>query len=207
MANINAPKGFIPVRHMNGSPWNGLTKYFLIPSSDATAIFVGDLVKHAGSSGAAGTVVSGVDCEGIPTAALATAGTTGQDLLGPVVGFLVDPTNLAQKYRLASTARIALVCVDPSVVFEVQEDAVGSNLAATDIGSNIPYTTTSGNTSTGVSKMEIDSSAVATTSTLPFKIVGLVKRPDVAFGTSSTDHAKFEVVMNTGLYMPNVAGV
>lgn len=207
MANINAPKGFIPVRHMNGSAWNGLTKMFLIPSSDATAVFVGDLVKHAGSSGAAGTVVSGVDCEGIPTATLATAGTTGQDLLGAVVGFLVDPTNLALKHRAASTARLALVCTDPSVVYEVQEDAVGSNLAAGDIGSNIPYTTTAGNATTGVSKMEIDSSAIATTSTLPFKVVGLVKRPDVAFGLASTDHAKFEVVLNTGLFMPNVAGV
>lgn len=207
MANINAPKGFVPVRHMNGAPWNGQTKMFLIPSSDGTAVFVGDLVKLAGSAGAAGTVVSGLDCEGMPTAAIASAGTTGQDLLGPVVGFLVDPTNLTLKYRAASTNRIALVCVDPSVVYEVQEDAVGSNIAAADIGLNVPYTTTAGNTTTGVSKMEIDSSAVATTSTLPFKLLGLVKRPDVAFGTASTDHAKFEVMLNTGIYMPNVAGV
>ena len=207
MANINAPKGFIPVRHLHGSSWNGETKMYLIPSTDATAVFVGDLVKMAGSSGAAGTVVAGLDCEGMPTAALATAGTTGQDLLGAVVGFLVDPTNLAQKYRLASTNRIALVVVDPTVVYEVQEDAVGSNLAAGDVGSNIPYTTTAGSTTTGVSKMEIDSSAIATTSTLPFKVLGLVKRPDVAFGLASTDHAKFEVMLNTGIMMPNTAGV
>ena len=207
MANINAPKGFVPVRHMNGSPWNGQTKMFLIPSSDGTAVFVGDLVKHAGGAGSAGTVVAGMDCEGMPTCAIASAGTTGQDLLGPVVGFLVDPTALDKKYRVASTARIALVCVDPTVVYEVQEDAVGANIAAADIGLNVPYTTTAGSTTTGVSKMEIDSSAVATTSTLPLKLLGLVKRPDVAFGLASTDHAKFEVMLNTGLYMPNVAGV
>jgi len=207
MANINAPKGFVPVRHLNGSAWNGLTKEFLIPSSDATAVFVGDLVKHAGGAGAAGTIVNGQDCEGMPTAALATAGTTGQDLLGAVVGFLPDPTALQTKHRAASTNRIALVCIDPTVVYEVQEDAVGSNLAAADIGLNIPYTTTAGSSTTGVSAMEIDSSAKATTSTLPVKILGLVKRPDVAFGLASTDHAKFEVMLNTFLYAPNVAGV
>ena len=207
MANINAPKGFVPIRHMDGSPWNGQTKMFLIPSSYGTAVFVGDLVKLAGSSGAAGTVVAGMDCEGMPTAIIASAGTTGQDLLGPVVGFLVDPTNLTLKHRAASTNRIALVCVDPTVIYEVQEDAVGSNIAAGDIGSNVPYTTTAGNTTTGVSKMEIDSSAVATTNTLPLKLLGLVKRPDVAFGLASTDHAKFEVMLNTSVYAPNVAGV
>jgi len=45
MANINAPKGFIPVRHLTGSPWNGQVTPAFVPSSDATAIYVGDAVK------------------------------------------------------------------------------------------------------------------------------------------------------------------
>lgn len=206
MANIDAPKGFVPIRHLNGSPWNGQTRAFLIPSTDATAVFVGDLVKIAGSAGTAGTVVNGLDCEGMQTCALATASTTGQDLIGAVVGFLPDPTALSNKYRLASTNRIALVAADYDVVYEVQEDAVTSNLAAADVGLNIPYSTTAGNTTTGVSKMAIISNSKATTSTLPLKILGLVKRPDVAFGLASTDKAKFEVMLNTSIYAPNVAG-
>jgi hypothetical protein len=206
MANVNAPKGFVPVRHLNGSPYNGQFELFYIPASDATAVFVGDIVKQAGSAGTAGTVVAGMDVEGMATVALATAGTTGQDIVGVVRGFLVDPTDLTKKHRAASTDRIALVITDPSVVYEVQEDAVGSNIAAGDIGLNVPYTTTAGSATTGVSKMEIDSSAVATTSTLPFKIIGLTKKVGNAFGTASTDHAKFDVVLNTGIRMPNVAG-
>jgi hypothetical protein len=206
MANVNAPKGFVPVRHLNGSPYNGQFELFLIPSSDGTAVFVGDLVKAAGSAGTAGTVVAGMDCEGMPTAALATAGTTGQDLLGAVRGFLVDPTNLALKHRAASTNRVAMVVTDPTVIYEAQEDAVGANIAAADIGLNAPYTTTAGNATTGVSAMEIDSSAVLGTATLPLKILGLTKKVGNAFGTASTDHAKFDVMLNTGLRMPNVAG-
>src|SRR6478609_3058296 len=155
MANINAPKGFVPVRHLSGAPYNGQFELFLIDSGDATAIFVGDLVKVAGSAGVAGQVVAGMDVEGMPTAILASAGTTGQDLLGAVRGFLVDPTDLTKKHRAASTSRVAMVVTDPTVVYEVQEDAVTSNLAAADIGLNVPYSTTAGNATTGVSKMEI----------------------------------------------------
>ncbi len=207
MANIDAPKGFVPVRHTDGAPYNGMTRVYLIPSTDATAVFVGDLVKLAGGAGAAGTVVAGQDCEGIPTVTLATAGTTGQDLVGAVVGFLVDPTNLTQKYRLASTNRIALVCADTDVIYEAQEDAVTSNIGAADIGKNVAYSTTAGNTVTGVSKMALVSNSKALTATLPLKIIGLVKRPDVAMGLSATDKAKYEVMLNTGVYMQNVAGV
>jgi len=47
-----------------------------------------------------------------------------------------------------------------------------------------------------LSAYSLDSSATATTSTYPFKLLGLVKRPDNALGLSSTDLAKFEVVLN-----------
>jgi hypothetical protein len=207
MANVNAPKGFVPVRHLNGSAYNGQFELFLVPSSDATAVFVGDIVKIAGGAGAAGTVVAGMDCEGMGTVALATAGTTGQDIAGVVRGFLPDPTSLQTKHRAASTARVALVVTDPTVIYEVQEDAVGSNIAAADIGLNVPYTTTAGSATTGNSQMEIDSSAIATTNTLPVKILGLSKKVGNAFGTASTDHAKFDVMLNTGARMPNIAGV
>lgn len=209
MANTSNPRGFEPRRHLNGSPWNGQVTEMLIPASDATAVFVGDLVKIAGSSGAAGTVVNGRDCEGMPTVALATAGTTGQDLAGVVVGFLPSVTSLETKYRAASTDRIALVCTDPTVVYEVQEDAVGSVLANTSVGLNAPYTTTAGSTTTGLSKMALDSSAAATTATLPLKIIGLSKVTGNAWNTAGagSDPARVDVILNTGAYLPNVAGV
>lgn len=209
MANLNAPSGFKPKRHLSGAPWNGMTQYFLIPSSDATAVFVGDLVKGAGTSGTAGTFVNGVNCEGLPAAILASAGSTGQDLLGAVTGFLPDQNNLMTKHRVASTNRIAMVCTDPTVVYEAQADEVGSALAATDVQANVAYINAAGSTTTGISAQMVDSSTVATTNTLPLKIVGFVIRPDNAINTggAGTDQAKVEVILNTGLYMPNVAGL
>ena len=205
MANVMAPKGFVPVRHLSGQPYNGGHQLFLIDSGDGTAVGIGDLVKQAGAAGSAGQVVHGMDAEGIPTAIIASAGTTGLDLLGPVIGFLADPTNInPPQYRTASTSRIAMVCTDRSVVYEVQEDADTTPLTKLEVGLNIPYTTTSLNTATGISKMAIDSSAAATTSTLPFKIVGLTKRVGNAFNTggSLVDAATFDVVMNTYADMP-----
>lgn len=209
MANTDRQAGFKPVRHLDGTPWNGAVREFLIPSGDSTAVFVGDLVKHGGTSGAAGTVVAGIDVEGMPTAALATAGTSGQDLLGVVVGFSPNPDSLTTRHRAASTNRIAYVCVDRSVVYEAQEDGATTPIAQASIGLNAAYTTTAGNATTGQSKMEIDSDSVATTATLPLKIVGLSKRVDNALNTggAGTDKAKFEVILNTGYFMPNIAGV
>lgn len=208
MANVNRPQGLRPLRHVDGSAWNGAVMPFLIPSSDGTAVYVGDLVKNQGAAAAAGTVVNGMDCEGMWQAIRISGGTTGQDVLGVVVGFLPDPTNLMTKHRAASTNRIALVCVDPTVVYECQEDADTTPIAAASVGLNAAITTTAGSATTGLSGMEIDSTSVATTATLPLKVLGLVKRPDNAFNTggSGTDKAKFEVMLNTGAFMPNTAG-
>lgn len=207
MANAIAPKGFVPVRHLNGSPWNGQTEAFLIDSGDSTAVFVGDLVKQAGSAGVAGQVVNGMDVEGMPTVILAAGGTSGQDIVGVVVGFLPNFNSPMTKHRLASESRVALVCTDPSVVYEVQEDAVGSNVVAANIGLNASFTTTAGNATTGVSKQALDSSAVATTVTFPLKLLGLSKRVGNAFGLSTTDGAYLDVMINTGIRMPNIVGV
>jgi hypothetical protein len=206
MANAIAPRGLRPVRHLNGSPWNGQTEAFLIDSGNNTAVFVGDIVKQAGSAGVAGQVVNGMDVEGMATVILAAGGTSGADIVGVVVGFLPDPTALGTKHRLASTSRIALVCTDPSVVYEVQEDAVGGNFDADDIGLLVAFTTTAGNSTTGISKMALDSSDLTATSGYPLKLLGLSKRVGNAFGLSTTDAGWFEVMFNTGVRMPNVVG-
>jgi hypothetical protein len=206
MANADRAKGLLPVRHINGSPWNGQTTTFLVDSSDGTAIYVGDVVKTEGTAGGAGKTVYGVDCEGMQRVIRVATGATGQDILGVVVGFSPDPTDLTKKHRAASTDRLAFVVTDPTVVYEIQEDAVTSNLAAADVGLNISFSTTAGSATTGISGIQAISNAKATTVTLPLKILGLAKRPDNAFGLASTDKAKIEVLFNTGLLMSNTVG-
>ena len=208
MANANIPRGLVPKRHINGSPYNGQHQLFLIPSSDGTAVFVGDVVKTAGTAGAAGVFVNGVNCEGVQAVIRVATGATGQDIVGVVVGFYPDPTNLNLRYRVASTNRLVMVCTDPTVVYEVQEDAVTTPLAAADIGLNISFSTTAGSITTGVSGIQLISAAKAVSAVLPLKLLGLAKREDNAFNTggAGTDPAKFEVLFNTGLLMPNTAG-
>lgn len=208
MANVSRPMGFFPLRHLNGSPWNGQVNPFLVPSSDGTAVYIGDVVKTAGTSGAAGTVVNGMDCEGMQAVIRVAAGNAGQDIVGVVVGFLPDVTDLTKKHRAASTNRIALVVTDPTVVYGLQEDADTTPVAAASVGLNAAFTTTAGSATTGLSGMELDSTSVATTNTLPIKVLGLLKRSDNALNTggAGTDKAVFEVMFNTGLFAPNVAG-
>jgi hypothetical protein len=206
MPNVSAPKGFIPVRHLDGSAWNGATKDFLVDSGDATALFIGDPVKIAGSAGVAGQIVAGQDVEGMATITRCASGSAEQAFVGVVVGFSVDPNNLMNTSRLALTSRIAHVVVDTTVVYEIQEDGVTSNIAAADIGLNFTFSTTAGSATTGYSGIQLVSNVKTNLVTAPCKLLGLVKRPDNAFGLASTDKAKFEVVFNTGVLMPNVVG-
>lgn len=193
MANTDAPIGAVPVRHLDGSPFNGATTMYLLPSGDATATFIGDFVKPGGTAGAAGVFVAGINCEGMGTCAQAAAGDA--NLLGAVVGFINNPADLNTKYRLASTNRIALVSDGPDVVYEIQEDSVGAALAAVDIGENADIVVAAGSTTTGLSGMELDSSTHNTT-TAQLRILRLVNRP----GNSIGDNAKVEVVINEHVF-------
>lgn len=201
MPNIIAPKGFVPSKTRTGGDWKGLVKTYYIPSSNATATFVGDVVVFNGASGAAGFTLNGIDMEGVPEVVVATSGTVTTGIAGVVVGFLPDQDNLMRKHRFASTYRAVMVCPVENVVFAVQEDADTTPVAAASIGLNAAFTLTAGNATTGVSAFALDSSTVATTATLPLRILGLTKRVGNAFNTggSLVDPAVFDV-MFTGAH-------
>lgn len=172
MANTSRISGFRPVKHLNGSPYNGQCNVYHIPASDATAVYVGDVVKYAGSSTSDGTKA---------TVALASA---GDAIVGVVVGFAVnrDNINLAGQYRAASTARDVLVCDSPDVIFEVE--ASNGTPAATDVGLNANHATGTPDSATNRSGAYIDFGTEATTAALTFKILGLVPREDNEVGAS-----------------------
>ena len=207
MATPVAPFGFRPVRTMSGSPWSASVQHVLM--SGAANCFVGDLVKFVTDGAAAGKVVNGIKCDGMIQGTSQTATTTGADTIGVIVGFLPDLTNLSTNYRVASTDRIALVCTGRDVVYEVQEDAVGGNFAAADMGLCCSIVATAGNTATGRSKQTIDSNGgtTAVTATLPVRLIGLAHRPGMTYGTSTTDAAIFEVVLNSAWTGVMAAGV
>jgi hypothetical protein len=199
MPNINAPSGLKPLRHLDGLPVTGaLTKVF-IPASDGVAVFIGDIVQYTGLSAIAGTIKFGEDVSGIPQVTRSTA--VAAAWAGVVVGFKVNPDNLMQKHRAANTDRIAYICVDQRMVYEIQEDALVTPVPAASVGLNAGIVFTAGSTVTGVSGLVLDSDTAAVTAALPLKIIGLVKRPDNEFnsGGAGTDPAKFEVIINAPL--------
>lgn len=177
MANADRVNGLRPVKHLDGSPYNGAANLYYVPSSDSTAIFVGDAVKSAGSA----------DSDGVASVAQAAA---GDAIRGVVVG--VKPvTDESTIYREASTERYVYVADAPDLVFEVQEDSTGGALAASSVGLNADVVVASGDTATGTSGMELDSSTAGTT-TAQLRIMGYVQRPDNEIG----DNAKILVAIN-----------
>jgi hypothetical protein len=179
MASVSRINGFRPVKTVTGAAYNGQSNVYFVPASDSTVIMVGDAVKLAGDARAA---------TGAPT--VTRCGAT-DNAVGIVVGVLftgvgdltnVPPVNDLNTpiYRRASTDRYLLVCDDPNVIYEVQY--AGTSVAAATITANVglngQFTTTAGSTTTGASGMQLDSSGLATTATLPLKIVGFPNRPD-----------------------------
>lgn len=174
MPNTNWAYGFRPVKTALGAPWNGAANTYFIPASDSTAVFVGQLVKLA----------NGGDANGV---AAVTGNVASTDTpVGVVVGFKPDTAD-SPKYRLASTDRYVYVADDPNLIFAMQEDSVGSNIAAGDLFKFAAIVNpTAGNTTTGYSTGMIDSSDVnATVSTRAVQVLGLVPSPDNEIGANA----------------------
>lgn len=181
MANTSKIRGFLPMKHVNGSPYNGQSNIYFIPSSDNTAVFVGDPVKLA----------TGANAQGVAQVTKATAGAA---VLGVVIGVIntkFDPVAGRMSagsvsldtpvYRPASVGQYVLVCDAPDVIYEV-EAVTGSNASysflSADVGKNADLATVAGDTNTGTSGAALNMATKATTATLQFKIMGVVQRPD-----------------------------
>lgn len=160
MANIDRPNGFRPVMHLNGNPYNGASRKYYSPSDN---LFIGDVVEADGTGNA----------DGYPTVGRAEASDVIQ---GVVVGWEVNPDNLANNYHTASATYAVFIADDPDLIFEAQSD--DATLVVGSIGLNVNFVVASGATATGLSNMEIDGNTGATTATLPFKIIGFTDRED-----------------------------
>ena len=196
MANVDSPFGLRPVRHRNGAPYSGSANPYYIAASYGTALYVGDpVIKVAGGSNAAAVDAASVGSFGIgelPSIEQASVG-DGNRITGVIVGFAPNPDNLTQHYNPASTERVALVCDDPDVIFEIQADGA---IPAASMGLNaVLIATHSGSTTTGLSGMELDttSDVPAADASNQLLIIGASKRSD---NDTTLTHAKVEVLIN-----------
>lgn len=203
MANVNAPRGLVPVSNMAGAPYNGSTRQFLHAVGDTQAIYVGDLVTATGDSV---FVNVGGSVQSFPIAAqFATGGI--QD--GVCIG--VDLiTRDSPVYAPASTQVVITVAVDPEILCLVQDANSGTPLTANAVGLNCDILVNQGSTVTGYSGMVLNNATEAGTNTLDVKIMGQYMAPDNDLGTSVSSGAaagQYLVKLNRHRLANQVAGI
>ena len=167
MANKNAAFGLKPARMMGGGAYTGGQSRYRIANNQSGAIFQGDLVKQL----TGGTV------------SRAAASSTV-----PVVGVFngcqfTDPTSKEVTFSnhypgsVAAADIIAFVIDDPDTVFEIQAD---DTFPVANLFGNFDLVdqSTTGDTSSGRSNMELDVTTGATTTTLPLKAIDISQDPD-----------------------------
>jgi hypothetical protein len=174
MANINKPFGLRPSGNLSAT---GAQKQYgyEIADNQAGAIFQGDLVvlfdgyiiKYDASTHAAPTGVFNGCQYNDPTRA--------------------NKPTWKNYYPGSINVEIgAIYCEvldDPSQLFLVQAD---EDIVQADIGKNAdPTASTTGSTVNGISNGTLDSSTIAKTAALTFKIVGLYAVPDNELGTNA----------------------
>ena len=177
MANPNTPRGLLPVKHIDGSPWAGPGNLYHIPAAYGVALYVGLPLLATGAS----------DANGIATVGIATAG-AGNYTIGPMMSIADggEPTTGITRdmstYHPASTLQYILVADDPNTVFEAQEDGLVTPIAVATAGTNnVSLIAGAGSTVTGFSGWQLDSDTVATTA-LQIRLLRGVHRSDNTMG-------------------------
>ena len=192
---VSAPYGLKPVNLIGGQVFAGATRQMQIASGYATNIFYGDLVKRI----ADGTIEKDVGT--------ATATPCGI-FLG--VSFTNASTGQVQQQQFypasqsikSGTLIFAVVADDPDTLFQVVSCSSGSTVAAmgiSAIGNNIELIQNAGSTTTGNSAVAINEGTQAVTSTLPVRIIDVVR--DTATGTDS--FVEFIVKINATMHQYN----
>ena len=177
MATSATPTGAEPVNTLSASgSYSGKVRHIKIASAYDTAIFYGDFVKLV----AAGT---------LEKAAVTTSVVAGT--VGIFVGCsYTDPSSSQMTFNqtfpadTAASDIMAYVVDDPKLVFKMQGDEA---IAQTGLGNNISAVSTAGSTTIGRSKNALDGGSIATTNSLPLRVLEFVDGPTSAVGDTYTD--------------------
>ena len=165
MANVEEKFGLRPYRKLDGTPLVGAQNRYSIASGHTTAIFQGDLVIPL----TAGTIDR-------HTANNSTA------VLGVFNGcFYTDPTTQKPTFRnsypgsIAASDITAFVVDDPDAVFLMDAD---DTFAQADLFQNYSVTTGGGNTTTGISEVQLDVSVSGTNASFIIQAIDISQDPD-----------------------------
>jgi hypothetical protein len=182
---VSAPYGLKPINLIGGQVYAGSTRLMSIASGYNTSIYYGDVVKRVAN----GTVEKDV-------------GTTTATPVGIFLGCtFTNPVTKQKQFAqywpagtVASDAQ-AYVVDDPDVLFKVASVSTGTTVAFYGpdvVGANAALVQNTGSNTTGDSTIAIDGSSIATTASLPIRIVDLV--PDTS--NSANGYCEFVCKFN-----------
>lgn len=164
MANIDKAFGLRALGNLSAT--GGQKQFgYEIQDNQSGAIFQGDLV----------TVFDGYLVQFNPATHTAAVGVfNGCNYVDPTTGKPTFSNYYPGSVNITQGKIIADVIDDPNQLFTIQAD---EDVVQADIGKNADVVVGTGNTVTGVSAMELDSSTVANTAALNLKIVGFLSTP------------------------------
>ncbi len=172
--NIDGAYGFKPVRMLNGGKIP-MRKY--ARKGTTTAIWKGDLVVMQGADRRLlrhATTTPNVDTVGVAANYSASgSGTAGNDV------WVYD---------------------DPQTVFEIQNDGTTDTDHFDHAGSVAALITATGNTTTGLAKLEIDTSSITSSGTASNNVVKIIDVSKSVRNDSSSSHADVEVLLMDHMY-------
>jgi hypothetical protein len=189
MANLDAPRGFSPVRHLHG----GTIRYeggFTIASAYNTAIYSGDLVSLAATRANQDIALT---ADGAAEIIGVFAGCQYTAADGSVVW---SPFWVASTATLGSADAEAFVYADPGIVYEAQADGT---LAVTAAGQFADMVSThAGSAVTGRSGEEIQASSISN-DILQVKVLGLTNKVDgITPSEAASDWSRWECIIAEG---------
>ena len=183
MANVSRINGFKPVKHINGSPYNGQANLYYVASA-ADEILAGDIVKAGGSGDAYGN--PSCDLCGATDVPIGVVVGVLQSKFDPVGGMTTGAVSLdlpAAAQIAASGSGYVLVADSPDLVMSVE--VANGYFAVTDIGLNASHANGSRTAATVTSPAYIDGGTEATTNTLNFRLAGFEQSPKNEVGAAS----------------------
>ena len=193
---VSAPYGLKPVNLIGGQVFSGSTRLMqILTTSDvgyATSIFYGDLVKRV----TGGTIEL--------DAGTTTATPSGVFLGCTFINASTGQVQFQQSYTAstavkAGTSIFAYVADDPDTLFQVVScsgTTVVAGVSMAVIGSNMSIIQNAGSTTTGDSKIAVLSTSTATTSSLPIRVIDVVRDTK----TATDEFVELIVKINIGTH-------
>ena len=181
MANVDAPKGFWPIRSIAGGEIRTISRF--VSSNTGTVLYLGDLV----SAESTGNIEAAAANDGVIVTGV-FAGCKYTDADGQIHYSDVLPAT-----KTNFTNMEAFMWEANNYVFGVQA-STGADPAVTDTWATANHAAGAGDSTRKLSGHELDSTDIG--SGLQLRILGKVDRPDNAWGT----HVDLEVLINENIY-------